>query len=581
MVSQFGRYELQEELGRGAMSVIYRGQDPKIGRPIAIKTLRAEFSSHAEYRQRFVQEAKAAGTLSHPNIVTIYDVGEIEGMPFIAMELLDGLTLDQFVQQHHGRLPLSMLLRIAVQIAEALDFAHRRGIVHQDIKPENIAVTSPQGGIKVMDFGIARILSQDEWQQHEQASAYLSGTPQYMSPEQITDSPIDGRSDLYALGVMLFELIGGHPPYQDDDHWSLWRRVLNEPLPRLRPLDRDTPRELIDLVLTLLAKKPANRYQSAAGVLADLRSIQQQVAEQTGNWWVRHIIPLRVRWSLLMAVLMTVVMVLGLLLVSHRQNEAISSLAFDYGFSLSDWVATQTAEDLLLQDRIALQSWVDSMSRNREIIYMEIQGSNGKVEARSSGAQITDLMAAQLHRDHVISARGDQRVYQVRGADHQVFDVFEMPIAYQGHRIGRLRIGLTTDSLAAANRTTWITLLFWIAGILVTVVAGTYWLGRRIQTPLQVLDNALDQIKEGHLEHRIPQHRRDDFERIYARFNTMANALQGRSLQAEARQEGERADESRADPRRSARRGGDTVLLSRPSEQPGKREDPARRSGSG
>lgn len=576
MARRFGRYELQEELGRGAMSIIYRGLDPKIGRLVALKTLRPEFSSHAEYRQRFLQEARAAGTLSHPHIVTIYDVGAIESMPYISMELLDGLTLDQFVQQQPGgRLSVPMLLRIAIQIAEALDFAHRRGIVHQDIKPENIAVTSARGDIKVMDFGIAHIISQDEWQAHAGTNAYLSGTPQYMSPEQIIDSPVDGRSDLYALGVVLYELISGEPPFHDDDHWSLWRRVLNEPLPALRATDRTTPKALIELVETLLAKKPIDRYQSAAGVLADLQTIQRQMVEDNESWWVRHIIPLRVRWSLLMAGLMTLVMVLGLFFVSQRQNEAISSLAFDYGFSLSDWVATQTAEDVLLQDRIALQSWVDSMSQNHEIVYMEIQGPDGAVKARTRGNHVTELMAAQLHADHVVKARGDQRVYQVRGQKGEVFDVFEMPIAYQGHQVGKLRIGLTTESLAAANRTTWITLLLWIAGVLAAVIAGTYWLGRRVQQPLTVLENALDQIKEGHLEHRIPQHRRDDFEQTYATFNTMANALQARALQTE------RATKTleRSEGGQTGRSGGDTLLLPQDDEQVISEREKLRQSG--
>ena len=565
MASQFGRYELQDELGRGSMSIIYRGLDPQIGRPIALKTLRPEFRTHEEYRRRFVQEAKAAGTLSHPNIVTIFDVGEIRGMPFIAMELLDHVTLDDFVEQQGGRLSLPILLRIAIQVAEALDFAHQRGVVHQDIKPENIAVTSPQGDIKLMDFGIAHILSQDEWQAHSDTGDYLSGTPQYMSPEQITDAGVDGRSDLYALGVVLFELIGGRAPYEDDDRWSLWRRIVNDPVPRIRPRDKDTPDALLKLVYALLEKRPMDRYQSAAGVVGELRAIRQQLAEENDNWLKRQIIPLGVRWSLLMALVVTAAMVVGLLLVSERQSKAISDLAFDYGFSLSEWVATQTAEDLLLEDHIALQSWVESMGRNEEIVYMEILDADGKMAAQTVGSRMEGLMDDQLRQDHVISARGSQRVYQVLSRDDKVFSVFEMPISYQGHGIGRLRVGLTTDSLAAANRTMWITLVLWIVGILVTVVVGTYWLGRRIRMPLKVLDSALDQIKEGHLEHRIPHHRRDEFEQTFQNFNTMANALEARSLQngGATGGEGESGQDSQPAPKA---KGSGTVLLEQPGE---------------
>lgn len=536
MSRTFGRFEIQGELGRGAMAIIYRGYDPKIERTLAIKTLRPEFSAHAEYRARFLTEAKAAGTLNHPHIVTIFDVGEVDGIPFIAMELLTGMTLNQLSESHPEGIPPSTLIEIAIQIADALDFAHRHGVVHQDIKPENIILQHDKINIKMMDFGIARISRDTDTPSSNGARAFLSGTPQYMSPEQITDQPIDGRSDLYSLGVVLYELLAGHRPYQDEDHWVVWQKALKEPLPPLKPLNPRTPPDLIELVNTLLAKDPGERYQSAAGVAADLRSIAHRMNEGTERWLSRSVIPLRIRWPLLMALVVAIAMVLGMIWVYHKQNQVITELAYDYGFSLSEWVSVQTAEDLLLQDKLALQSWVDSMSHNREIVYMAIRDSKGQLEAQTRGDELAARMAAELKDDHITLAHGDQRVYAVHQDDGAPFFVFEMPITYQNHTIGQLRIGLTTDALATANRTTLLTLLTWFAIVLLVVVAGTYWLTRRLQMPLDAVSNALDHIKMGRLEHRIRMHRRDDFERLFAAYNAMADVLEARQLQRDASQ---------------------------------------------
>ncbi len=534
MSRMFGRFEIQGELGRGAMAIIYRGYDSKIERTVALKTLRPEFSAHPEYRARFLIEAKAAGTLNHPHIVTIFDVGEVDGIPFIAMELLTGATLGQFAERQPQGIPLPILLKIAIQITDALDFSHRHGVVHQDIKPDNIVLVNDTSDIKMMDFGIARILRQTDVPSDEGARAFLSGTPQYMSPEQITDQPIDGRSDLYALGVLLYELVAGHCPFQDDDHFALWQKVLKNPVPCLKPRDPHTPPELIELVNTLLAKDPNARYQSASGLAADLRSLAQRQNERAEHWFSKRIIPLSVRWPLVMAVVVTAAMLLGLLGVYHKQKQAMTNLAYDYGFSLSEWVAVQTAEDLLLQDKLALQSWVDSMSKNREIVYMSIKDLSGRTEAQTRGDRLAEQMATQLRDDHVVLNRGDMRVYAVRQIDGAPFYVFEIPIEYQDRRVGQLRIGLATDALTTASRVTLLTLLGWIVVILLIVIAGTYWLTRRIQMPLDVVSNALEQIKLGHLEHRIRLHRRDDFERLFSAYNAMADVLEARQLQQDA-----------------------------------------------
>ena len=207
-----GRYEILEKIGEGAMADVYRAFDPSIQRVLAIKVLKAEFRQNREYTARFLREAKAAGALSHPNIVTIYDVGEVDAYPYIAMELLDGETLDRAAERE-GRLAADRVMDIGLQLALALHYAHQTGVVHRDIKPSNIFLGSDGRTIKILDFGIARVTEADRAAEDAEnlktQFGQVLGTPRYMSPEQALGRELDGRSDLFSAGVLLYELITG------------------------------------------------------------------------------------------------------------------------------------------------------------------------------------------------------------------------------------------------------------------------------------------------------------------------------------------------------------------------------------
>ncbi|MGH8747941.1 MAG: serine/threonine-protein kinase, partial [Burkholderiales bacterium] len=207
-----GRYRVLGELGRGAMGVVYRAEDPMLNRTVAIKTilLSSDPVVRAEYEARFRQEAKAAGGLNHPNLITIYDVGREGDMAYMAMELLEGVELRGMMKA--GRLELPFVLEILAQVADGLAFAHERGVVHRDVKPGNIMIVGERRA-KVMDFGVARMRASDI---ETQVGAVL-GSPKYMSPEQVSGAPIDGRSDVFSLGVMLYELATGAPPFSAPD----------------------------------------------------------------------------------------------------------------------------------------------------------------------------------------------------------------------------------------------------------------------------------------------------------------------------------------------------------------------------
>ncbi len=267
---KIGRYDILGELGQGAMGVVYKGKDPIINRLVAIKTILFdrlyEASEISTMKARFFKEAEAAGKLTHPNIVTIFDVGDEKGLSFIAMEYVEGKDLSQ-VAAEDGPLPWRQACAVIIDAAEALDFAHRQGVVHRDVKPANIMLAT-DGRIKVMDFGIAKIASSTL----TQAGAVM-GTPAYMSPELINATGVDGRSDIFSLGVVLYELLTGAKPFKGENIAALWRKILETPAAQATTVNPDLPRVLDDILNRALAKSPGERYQTGKQMADALRDV--------------------------------------------------------------------------------------------------------------------------------------------------------------------------------------------------------------------------------------------------------------------------------------------------------------------
>jgi serine/threonine protein kinase len=266
-----GRYRIERELGRGAMGAVYLGRDPKIGRQVAIKTLALsrEFAGDAlvEARERFFREAETAGRLQHPDIVTIFDAGEEQELAYIAMEYLKGDDL-QANTQAPKLLPVATVLSVAARMADALGYAHSQGVVHRDIKPANVMVDLASDMVKVTDFGIARVADSARTR-----TGLVLGTPSYMSPEQMAGRRVDGRSDLYSLGVMLFQLLTGRLPHRSDSMATLMHQIANEVAPDVRSLRPDLPGDLARVVALTLEKRAEARYASGQQLAADLRAV--------------------------------------------------------------------------------------------------------------------------------------------------------------------------------------------------------------------------------------------------------------------------------------------------------------------
>jgi len=273
--STLGRYRVLKELGRGAMGVVYLGKDPTIHRFVAIKTMRLDETDSPdtlqEVKARFFQEAESTGRLSHPNIVTIFDAGEEGDLGYIAMELLEGATLKDWSRKPK-LLPFDKVIANVATVAEAMDYAHQQGVVHRDIKPANIMVTKEQV-IKIMDFGIAKMAMSTKTQTN-----IVMGTPTYMSPEQIAGKKVDGRSDIFSLAVVMFELLTGRPPFMADNVSALLFAIAQTPHPSLKALRPDLPPALKDVLDRALQKDPAQRYRRANEFATTLRSCTEGLA---------------------------------------------------------------------------------------------------------------------------------------------------------------------------------------------------------------------------------------------------------------------------------------------------------------
>jgi serine/threonine-protein kinase len=273
-----GRYEIVAELGKGAMGVVYRANDPMLNRMVAIKTINTEEAGHegmAEYEARFYTEAKAAGGLNHPNIIIIYDIGKSGHLVYMAMEYIEGRELRELLAQGQ---PLAVVqaVDVAAQVAEGLAYAHQHQVVHRDIKPANIMIT-PQGRAKIADFGIARMRSSETRTQ----TGVILGSPKYISPEQVVGKRADHRSDIFSLGIILYECLTGATPFNGEGLSALMYQITNHDPAPPSSANPQVPVMLDYIIAKVLAKSPEARYQSAADFSNDLRECKSQL--ETGQ----------------------------------------------------------------------------------------------------------------------------------------------------------------------------------------------------------------------------------------------------------------------------------------------------------
>ena len=272
-VARIGKYQIIARVGEGAMGVVYRAMDSVLNRQVAIKVMSEGIAQDAGLRERFLREAQAAGSLQHPNVVTIYDFGEVDGHLYIAMEYIEGADLEHLLT-HKAPLTLAAKLDIVIDVLNGLSYAHRRGIIHRDIKPANIRVDQ-DGHARIMDFGVARLATSNLT-----STGVMLGTPNYMAPEQITGGLLTPAVDLFAVGAMLYEFLTDAKPFPGDTLHSVLFKIVSDPPPDVGEVRPELPRQLTDIVNMALAKDPADRYKSAAEMANALSAVRATLGTQ-------------------------------------------------------------------------------------------------------------------------------------------------------------------------------------------------------------------------------------------------------------------------------------------------------------
>ncbi len=521
-VRQVGRYLIQARLGRGGMATVYKAHDPQIGRAVAIKFLHASLAEDEECHARFLVEARAAGGLQHENIVVVHDVGEIERRPYMAMELVDGQSLADVLEKQK-LLPVRDATLFALQLARALHYAHTRGVVHRDIKPGNIMLLANGKTVKVTDFGIAHL--EDAGQQRTQVGAVL-GTPQYMSPEQTRGEKIDGRSDLFSAGIVLYQMLTGERPFRGDSLVAVATRIATEtpkPVAQLRP---EVPASLRRVVDRCLAKAPEQRYASGQEMADALKKALSDIDEAARESAKPRIVPLRIQWAAAMALVVALVMGVTATFISQRQYAALVGQATEYGASMARFLAGQMAGNALSKDWGVVDVSVQEMMQTGNFERIVVIDREGLVRAASVAALVGQAYKPLAAERLAQLAGGTDAVrYHIKG---EPILGFEAPVLFRDVSVGRVVLGIPEKPLTQVAEMS-ILLMALLAVVTVAAVAlAMYFLANWFAKPIQVVREAMAEVAKGNLMHRIGEQRKDEFGLLYASFDGMAQALQDR-----------------------------------------------------
>ena len=525
-MERLGRYQIREIIGEGAMARVYKGYDPEIDREIAIKLLKSQLADDDQYRMRFLREAKGAGTLSHPNIVTIFDVGIDGKHPYIAMELVDGMTLTDLIRSDQ-RMPTRDVVEIGIQLTRALDYAHKKGIIHRDIKPGNIMMVATGNQVKVTDFGICRIDGSDqELTQHTQLGDVL-GTPNYMSPEQVLGQKVDSRSDLFSVGVVLYKLVTGALPFEGDSIISVAMKITQTDPPTVEKLRPDVPLSLRRVIERSLKKQPEKRFQTGEEFAQALIGVARELKEEEEKKSSKGKgLSLSVRWAGIMAAIVAVTMTLTATILYQRQYAAMLEQVKGYGGSLAKFMATQSAVPLLAEDYAAIDVFVQETLARQDFPYLIVADDEGVVRGSNDPKQVGQKYAAPAAKQ-ITNDDAEVAVRTHELSSGNVLD-FEVPILFQKKPIGQVHLGIYEAPLTRIANLVYVLLAILTLVTVAAVAAGTFLLARRIAAPIRVLKSSLDELVHGRYDVRIGETRKDEFGELYAAFDKTAEALENR-----------------------------------------------------
>lgn len=556
-----GRYQLEERIGQGAMAYVHRAHDPEIRRDLAIKILNQEFRRDAESVARFLREARAAGSLSHPNIVTVYDVGETQGLPYLAMELLQGKTLDAVIAER-GAFPVADVINIAIQLADALRYAHGLGIVHRDIKPSNIMLSPDGRTAKLLDFGIARVgeahPANENGEMVRTQIGQVIGTPRYMSPEQAQGRPLDGRSDYFSLGAILYELVTGKPAFDGTSIATVALQITTQQPPPIATIP-ECPRGLRFLIEKLLAKDPERRFADGAQLVEALKREAAAIKTASQQDSVRRL-PLHLRFTLLTGAAVAAVLGISIAWVVQQQYAAMERVATASGGSIATFVANNVALPMMENasapesaDWLPVQAFAKTAAMDPDIGELMIIDSGGTIQAAADA----DMIGARYQAPPVSQVEDSGVAVSSVTQDGEAFFQFNRPIEYAGRNVGSVEVRVRKAALEAAAASAQALLvglgiLVFAAGIGISLVAGRIMLG-----PMRRLDSAMREAAKGRLDFRITHGRRDEFGQLFDNFNALATEVQERL---------ERAERAGA-PQQAATRSVDATMVRQPALQ--------------
>lgn len=540
-----GRYELLSFLGEGAMAVVYKAIDPVIDRTLAIKILREERCIDSEHRARFLREAKSAGNLSHPNIVTIHDVGEFNHRPFIVMELLDGIPLDKFLESCKP-FTIEEGAIIGMQLADALDYAHKNGVVHRDIKPSNIVFSGDPDNklhVKITDFGIAHVVDSN-LTQHTETGAVL-GTPYNISPEQVLGKKVDGRTDLFCLGITMYHIFSGQRPFNGSTLHSLLFQIATENPRPITQIIPDIPIKVKDIIDRLLQKQPEKRFQTGAEVAKAFKNVLNKSSARDIKIYKKRLVPFARRATLLVLITLVFTMIGSAPFIYKKQHDYLVHHLKDLGISYATFIADQNAEQILRGDWLAIDLFVNQTGEQKQIRQLSIVDHSGIIRG-DTNTELIGQAFKELEKSQLLSTVDKVKVYQKDKNEinntlglHPLLRrvlmldknyIFTRPITYGKRKVGTVILSL---SQTAIERLAIISFISIIAICFLCIIIGTslvYYVSSTISKPVKLIKSSIDQITAGNYSLRITMDRKDEMGEAFKAFNLMVDKLQQREI---------------------------------------------------
>jgi serine/threonine-protein kinase len=523
-IKRIGRYEVETLAGEGATALVYRARDPEIGRTVAIKVLKQEAFADQDYLSRFQREAQSAGAISHSNIVTIYDVGKVADVPYITMEFLDEKSLKELMASG-TRLPFKSVVKIAIQLASALDYAHQRGVIHRDVKPANILLIGGGETVKLTDFGIARMQGGGDLQRTE--VGLVMGTPQYMSPEQVAGHTVDGRSDLFSLGSILYELLTGCKAFDDDNVARLMLKIMEQEPEPIAAKVGGIPTGMQRIVRKLLNKRPEKRFETGAELVKALERELDAAITREEEASRNKFMPLRVKLAVLSGGVLAVIFVLCMSVVYLVEARIVRNQLFDQGASLAKFVAVHSAVPVLDQNWLPLRLFVEDARARSSLDYLVVTDHANFVQA-STEVKLVGKPFRRPSRDAMIARSPDVNVSSIALGDGRNIFLFDTPILFQNTEIGHIFLGV--DQAGVTHVLSAMLLLMTSLGAFAVfaVASLSFLFAQFIARPLRALQRALLDFGAGDLDRRISETRNDEIGLLFDAFNSTAEHLQGR-----------------------------------------------------